>query len=298
MRSFYVTVRLVSAVLLASLTVFAQTPSSKEPQKEAEAKRAELRRKSLVPSKDERLKYAGFLKSRNTGLIRLLPREKYYDPAYRGYRTPPVATFARKNFEDQTSNVVSASEKGIGVPTQNAGVLTNLDDVPRVVLDPTIPRTGKKSGDVRGGGAYYSFTRLTHDDEYGTDITLDRGHFQVGIAGANYGFMSDLGDVPLESVSLDMPEAKRLAAYAPVKREPDARQEYRRFGQGAEIDGVKVKSRLPMRLSSTYLARAINYGQADVLVAFKVVQIDSDGSPLILWKRLKRYSTPQLAVRY
>lgn len=155
--------------------------------------------------------------------------------------------------------------------------------------------TGIKSDVLRGGGAYYSFSLLTHEYNYGSDLSLERGQFRVGFAGADYGFLANLGDVPLESISLDTHEAKRLAAYARVRQEADARLEYRRFEKGTEIDGVKVKSLLPMELNSTYLVRAINYRQADVLVAFKVVKVDGDGSALILWKLLKRYSTPELA---
>ena len=49
-----------------------------------------------------------------------------------------------------------------------------------------------------------------------------------------------------------------------------------------------------MRLNSTYLLRAIDYERSDVLVVFRVVEVDSEGTPLILWKRLKSYSTPPL----
>ena len=50
-----------------------------------------------------------------------------------------------------------------------------------------------------------------------------------------------------------------------------------------------------MKLDSTYLLRSINYRSSDVLVAFKVVRIDSDGSAVLLWKLLQKYPKPQLA---
>src|SRR5262249_43759650 len=69
---------------------------------------------------------------------------------------------------------------------------------------------------IRGGGAYYSFIRLTNEYGYGSDIELQRVptnefvappiaeyNFQVGFAGADYGFIVTLGDVPLEKVTLD-----------------------------------------------------------------------------------------------
>jgi hypothetical protein len=306
MKRFYVAATLLCTLLLASLTALAQTQSPDE-KKAAEAKRAEFKKKAqtLVASKKERAKYAYFLKAPNTGLIRLLPRERYITESYAeatGRSAAPATTvatpgsFQRKNAEDLSSTVASELPAGQaprgGTPSApNPPALTNTDDVPR--LD-SAPRSNKRGG-ARDGGAYYSFTLLTHAYGYGSDLALERGQFGVGFAGADYGFITNLGDVPLESISLDTPEAKRLAAYPRARQESDARLEFRRFQRGAEIDGVKVKSWLPMQLNSTYLLRAINYAETDVLVAFKVVEIDAEGTPLILWKLLKRYSNPRRA---
>src|SRR5215470_10677586 len=56
---------------------------------------------------------------------------------------------------------------------------------------------------MSGGGAYYSFTKLTHEYGFGSDISLENGSLSVGFAGADYGFLATLGDIPLESVTLD-----------------------------------------------------------------------------------------------
>jgi hypothetical protein len=282
MRKFYIAATLLATVLLASLTILSQTQSGNDQRKETEATRVEREKKSLSASKEDRNKYSDFLKLKNTGLIRLLPREKYDTPELqrknRGRVAP--ASFPRKTFDD----------------FQSRPVFTDINDVPRVGTAsgaPNSPVVPKRSGDARGGGAYYSFTHKSHEYGYATELSLEQGQFQVGFYGENYGFLTDIGDVALESVDLNTPAAKSLATYKRAKHEADARLESRRFDQGLTLDGVEVKSRLPMRLNSTYVLRAINYDEADVLVAFKVVEIDSDGSPLILWKQLKRYSTPQ-----
>ena len=54
-------------------------------------------------------------------------------------------------------------------------------------------------------------------------------------------------------------------------------------------------SRLPVAVNGTYLLRSIDYSTSDVLVAFKVVRKDSDGSVILAWKLLKKYPVPQLA---
>ena len=297
MKRFYVAATLL--LLLGSLTALARTQLSEDQKKAAEARRAEFKKKSqtLVASEEDRAKYADFLKAPHTGLIRLLPRERFITEAYvdRKKRAVPatLSSFPRNDSTDLAGSIPAAMTPG-RAPTDSGGpsgpTLTNAGDLPRV--DPAQP---DNRGRARDGGAYYSFTRLTHEYGYGSDLSLERGLFGVGFAGADYGFITNLGDVPLESITLDTPEAKPLAAYAPPKQESDARSEQRRFKMGAELDGVTVKNRVPMQANSTYLLRAINYDQADVLVAFKVVEIDSEGTPLILWKRLKRYSTPPLS---
>ena len=166
-----------------------------------------------------------------------------------------------------------------------------------------LPRAG--SGDdraksvellsLRGGGSYYSFTRLTHEYGSGSDIALHPGELYVGFAGANYGIMTNLGDIPLESVSLEQPHAMYLASYTAPNAEPKARVEARKFVDGAVEDGVLYKNRMKAEVRSTYLLRSISYAGSDVLVALRVVRKDTDGSVVIVWKLLKNYPIPQLA---
>ena len=95
MKRFYVAAALLSAILLASLTVFAQTQSREDRLRESEAKRkqiADLEAMLLEPADEDRSRYAEFLKSPDTGLIRLLPREKYDTVAYPPGKSAPPAS--------------------------------------------------------------------------------------------------------------------------------------------------------------------------------------------------------------
>lgn len=226
-----------STLMMSSLSVFAQTKSREDLQKEIAAKRAELAKLEkafLSPSEEDRATYADFLRQTDTGLIRLLPRE----------------TYDSRNFEGMT---------------------------------------------LRGGGAYYSFKDRTNEYVNSSDISLEQGQLSTGFAGANYGMLANLGNVPLESVSLEEAAAQTLAQYTPAPDEPHARIEQRRMSEGATINGVGFKNRQSLRLDSTYVLRSVNYHASDVLVAFRVVRIDNDDSVIILWKLLKKYPTPYLA---
>ena len=241
MKRIVVPVGFVIALALSALSVAGQTQSREDILKQLEAKRSEiaaLEKRFLAPSEEDQTTYADFLRLPDTGLIRLLPREKYDTEAY---------------------------------------------------------KDGTKYLTMRGGGAYYSFSRLTHEYGFGSDIELDHGRLSTGFAGADYGLLTDLSDTPLENVSLESAAGQVFANYSPAEDEPRARIEQRRTSEGATSNGVSYKRSQQVRLNSTYLLRSVNYGRSDVLVAFRIVRIDNDDSVTILWKQLKKYPTPYLA---
>jgi hypothetical protein len=165
---------------------------------------------------------------------------------------------------------------------------------------------------VRGGGAYYSFHYISHEYGIGSDIELVRpvimtsrsvprrvlegthDMLSVGFAGADYGMLTSLGEVPLNEITAKDPRAHFLAKYEPPRSDPDARCERRRFVVGEKIDGLVYKNSLPVRVGATYLLRSINYNESDVLVAFRVARQDDEGSIIIAWKLLKDFAPRKL----
>lgn len=197
---------------------------------------------------------------------------------------------------EKKRNDLSESEKLLLSPApEDQEAFADFLKQPRTGLVRLLPREiFQDKLALRGGGAYYSFARLTHEYGYGSDIELQRDHFSTGFAGADFGFLVDLGDVPLEGVTRDTFGVREMNEYKPPAAEPKAREEYRRFGQGFQAEGFTYKSRLPVRVDNTYALRSINYNDSDVLVAFRVVRKDSDGSVVLLWRLLKKYSKPTL----
>lgn len=176
----------------------------------------------------------------------------------------------------------------------NTGLIRLL---PREVYDSQTYHTAKKT-DIRGGGAYYSFSYRTHAYGYGSDIELDHNRLKVGFAGADYGMLTSLGDVPIEAITLDDPRVQFLSSYRPQYSEPLARAESRRLNiGGVVVDGLHYQRRLRATENTTYLLRSIVYDRTDVLVALRVVRKDTDGSVIIAWKRLKNYPIPKLRNR-
>lgn len=145
----------------------------------------------------------------------------------------------------------------------------------------------------QGGGCYYSFSEKSHDYQRTAQIELQQGYLSVGFAGADYGFMIDLGDRSLGEIGVESLEAKFLLDYIAPSDEPVARAEYRKL-QGYDAEGFVYKNRFPAVVGHSYLLRAITFSRSDVLVGFRVMRRDTDGSLIIYWKPLKTFDKPEL----
>lgn len=156
-----------------------------------------------------------------------------------------------------------------------------------------LPR-GRYDLALNGGGAYYSFKRRTNEYGHGSDIELEDERFKVGFAGADFGLLVSLGEVALESVSAEAAELRPLAEIAAPADVAKARELYFRSSFGVEEQGRVYKREVPALVNHTYAVRSVVYGESDVLVAFRVVRKDGDGSLVLLWKMLTEFPRPAL----
>ncbi len=147
---------------------------------------------------------------------------------------------------------------------------------------------------VQGGGAYYSFARQTHEYGYGSDVSLEQGYLSVGFAGFDFGFMTNLGDVPIEGVTLDTPAIQYLASFNAPTASSDAQAQGQRASAGFSVGGFNYIDRLKATSPTTFAVRSICYNNSDVLAAFRVTRIDTDGSAILVWKILKAFAVPKL----
>ena len=244
MKRIFAATLILAGLSSISINAFAQNESRDDLIKQIETKRAELavlEKQILEPSEQDRLAYSEFLQQPKTGIVRLLPAEKYDSEAYKDVKKPSVT--------------------------------------------------------IRGGGAYYSFSENSHD--YNTlgspEISLQRGRLGIGFAGGDYGALTNLGDVPLEQITIEHPAARFLAEYSVPNQRKDALSEKRRFDQGVPLDVATYKSRVNAVVNSTYLLRSMNWDRSNVLVVFRVVRQDTDGSVILVWKLLKNYPMPKVA---
>jgi len=231
-RLLNLAVQTIALISLISIDGVAQSQDRAQIEKEIEVLREQLRQKELeflAPSPEDRAQFAEFLLQPDTGLARLLPREKYREK------------------------------------------LT-----------------------IGEGGAFYSFTRLSNSYDRDPQILLERDTFSTGFAGANFGFLALLGDIPIESAGLDHKCVQYRATFVAPSLEPEAREQQRKSGAGFTVAGYLYKRSLPTMPGKTYILRSISYNRFDVLVALRIVREDTDGSLVLAWKKLKEFPTPIL----
>jgi hypothetical protein len=185
----------------------------------------------LKASPQDEASFARFLSQPNTGLIRLLPREKY----------------------DHT----------VHMP-------------------------------LRGGGAYYSFTKLSHQASPWSDIKFQEGQLHAGVNELTLGLITVLGDVPLEYLDSDNPAVKFISQLASPTNHAEYQSQVIKHRSGFEAAGNVYRSALPAQLNATYILRSTIYNRADTVIAFRLIRRDSDGGVTLLWKILNKLQVKKL----
>lgn len=154
---------------------------------------------------------------------------------------------------------------------------------------------------IRGGGSFYSFRNRTNLNERGAwaDIHFIDDRLTVG-GRTEFGLIRELGDVELAGLSLRSAELEFLRKYKPENRVSEVELEKQKLENGL-LGGFA--SNVPVKLNTTYLLRSVAYRQeisdwldkrADVIVAFRIVGREADGSLVLLWRELKSREAPKL----
>jgi hypothetical protein len=147
---------------------------------------------------------------------------------------------------------------------------------------------------ITGAGAAYSFTKKTHEMSEWSEIAFQDGKLFSGFAGGVLGFMANLGDMPLESVSLKTPGVEYLRRLTGPKSRSEAILQSKRNSDGFKAGDATYYSVLEAVPGSTYVLRSVAEGRSDILITFRVCRKDEDGSLIILWRRLRIDTAPIL----
>lgn len=222
--------------------------------------------KNLEPNAEDLAKYKSFLKQSKTGIFRLMPN----------YNCT----------EKLIINVKKGCEKSLYI------------------------------------GEYYSFVTDDYGDGNFFDLTYKNGDLTTN------GFwlqsiMTSLGDIPLESLTDTSGGLKYLFDFVPQEDNKAVKKQFIEILKGVNADGYQYSRSSKALLNNTYALRLIGYRfdrsvnfrfrrveptsldnkilsasvrreGADILLAFRIIRQDTDGSLTILWKKLRKQKSPKI----
>lgn len=183
--------------------------------------------------------------------------------------------------------------------------LLNMD---RVVTAPDQLGTQPLYKRYRGGGSYYSFVKRRHDIDDWVQIKQQKHAFYAGTAEVDWWVSSEeavsfkrskvygqslslfllLGDVSLDAVTMQRDEVRELAALAMPTERKSFKRKVELSEAGFKAGNHTVSACVPIKPNTTYLLRSVLFKKVDMLIAFRVVREDADGTLHILWKEIGR----------
>jgi hypothetical protein len=215
--------------------------------------------KVLAPNSEDSSKYAEFLRKKKTGLIKLI------------------------------------SDKGCA---SNNKVINSSPECAKYAMP--------------GAASAYSFRFGDYRILDLSDLNFRKNRFEsLGVL--THGFLVNLGDVPLEQVTLNTKGVKYLAKLKPANDFNKAAEIAKKLTQGIKDEGFTYASIIPAEENATYVLRAIAYrGEAlktvdgiiynemdvdkreDIIIAFRVVRLNSNEDVTILFQELDSNKSPKL----
>ncbi|NJM53832.1 MAG: hypothetical protein HC846_10855 [Blastocatellia bacterium] len=166
--------------------------------------------------------------------------------------------------------------------------------------------------DILGKATAYSFRKRKYQRIYFSDIRVAKE--KIEIVGLNLlGFLTDLGAVDLEKISLQTNGIKEMWEYEPSNNINEVEKLFNLAKRGFKLNNSFYKTDLPIKLNTTYGLRSIAFEgkiyrkldgirvnllgddkRNDVTVVFRIIRKYEDGSYGILWRELQRKSAPKL----
>lgn len=147
---------------------------------------------------------------------------------------------------------------------------------------------------LKGGGAFYSFSKLSQVAGPWSDIRYQNGELQAGFNDMTLGLIARLGDLPLDELGPTHPAVEFLSNLALPVKYADLADQADKNRSGFKAGGTLYKSSVAARPNTTYLLRSTIYNEADTVVAFRTIRTEPDGSIILLWKSLSRLKVKKL----
>ncbi len=163
-----------------------------------------------------------------------------------------------------------------------------------------------------GGGSAYSFRERMHRLTRLADLSFAKNSLRA-LGTLTHGIMVNLGDVPIENVTLESEGANFIVKFKPASDMKTAAEIANKLIKGIRDKNLIYGSVLSAQPNTTYILRSIAYrGEAlksiggivyneleldkreDIIVAFRVVEMVPGKSITMLWKELRDKKSPRI----
>jgi len=250
--------------------------------------------------------------NRDKPVLIVLERKRVFETLEMLYRKPSkseLEDFA-PNEADLTTHKEFLKQPGTGIfrlaPDAECSEDARVVSVSSECLKRTMP----------GSGASFSFRYNTYRIPRLSDLTFTGETFLTqGVL--THGILVNIGDVPLNAVSLQTEGGKYLKDFVPVEDYNQALKVEKEIENGIKKDDFLYKGNLAAQLNSTYLLRSTAYRgkhekvingykydelkydeREDVIIAFRVIRKDADDSITVIWKELSNIKAPKLVTSH
>lgn len=164
-----------------------------------------------------------------------------------------------------------------------------------------------------GGNAFFSFRKGLYGYRDLSDIEFSNGEI-VASGELNKGMLIDLGPIPIESVDLSNPAILAIKKVEHWRSFKEPRQYIVQKSKEIVVDGFTFLPKVESKPGHTFVGRFIAYNadwmefyynikglgarvddrRKDVIIVFRVLSIEKDGGPVVIWRELASADSPKL----
>jgi hypothetical protein len=176
-------------------------------------------------------------------------------------------------------------------------------------------RTQSAFPNIPGSGTYYSFVKRNHIADEWAQIRLYDGVFLPAYSemkrttvassggaaqtftytsGNEFAVFAEIGNTPLENVTLEHPAVNFLLEFVPPKDSFELANQRKILRTGIVKENLRFQGGALSKVDTTYAVRSINYKKTDAVYVFRVINQAADGGVLLLWQQVKAFSPIEL----
>jgi hypothetical protein len=145
--------------------------------------------------------------------------------------------------------------------------------------------------------SYYSFRNKFYGNLDWTDLTYQNKEILVGFKEEIVGLIKEVENGEIDSLSIASEEAKSLLNFKMPRKPDELKVLKQKLKDGVRLGDFTFYNKIQIDLGKTYILRshayrtkepAINDNRVDIVVCFKIVEIDENAGLTIIWREIHR----------